>query len=80
MTPEEMAEIDRQLANMERGVALLQEIEGIQRDMDSLDELTPEKLDVYVASLDMWNDGSDPVSRMIRALRRLDELNEEMEQ
>jgi vacuolar-type H+-ATPase subunit I/STV1 len=79
MTPEEMAKIDRILAAGERGIALEEEIEGIQRDMRSLDELTPAELEEYLEAVDLWNDGSDPVTRMMDALRRLDEEIEQLE-
>jgi hypothetical protein len=70
MTPEEMAAIDQKIAVLERQTDLLVEIEGIRRDMRSFDELTPEEYKAYVEAIDLWNDGSDPPSRMIDALER----------
>ena len=70
MTPEEMAAFDRKLAVLERQTDLLVEIEGIRRETRSFDELTPEELEAHVEAIDLWNDGSDPTSRMIDALER----------
>jgi hypothetical protein len=52
---------------------LLQEIEAARRDLESLHELTPAELEAYVAALDMWNDGSDPQTRLIRLLRQAED-------
>jgi hypothetical protein len=70
MTPEEMAAFDRKMVVLERQTDLLVEIEEIRRDMRSLDDLTPQEYEEYVEAIDLWNDGSDPVTRMLHALQR----------
>jgi hypothetical protein len=77
MTPDEQADFDRELAAADRRLALLQEIVAARRDLESLQEMSPVELEIYVASLDIWRDGSDPQSRLIRLLRQAeDELKQ----
>lgn len=73
MTPEEKADIDRQIAELDRRLRLLEQIEAAQRDLAGLRDMTPAELEIHVAALDMLPADFDPVRRMLTLLREAED-------